>query len=87
MRRVIIIEFDMKFLKVPQVLFMNIINKLFGADTGLPGAYHNRCAVSVVCTEIEALIAAKFLKSHPDIRLEIFHKVTDMYGAVRIRQG
>jgi hypothetical protein len=66
---------------------MNVINKLFRAYTGLAGAYHNGSAVSIVGTEIKALIATKFLETHPDIGLEIFHEVADMYGAVRIRQG
>ena len=51
------------------------------------GADHYRCAVGVVCAEIEALIAGHFLEPHPDIGLEIFDEMAYMDGAVCVGQG
>ena len=47
---------------------------------------HDRRAVRVVGTDIEAPMAAQFLKSHPDVRLDVFHQMADMDMSVGVRQ-
>jgi hypothetical protein len=56
--RVKIIVFDMKIIEILFVLFVHSLDKLFGAYACCSGAYHNRCAVSVVRPKVKALVAA-----------------------------
>jgi hypothetical protein len=76
--RVIIIEADIKTLEIPQVFGIYFFNQLFGGDTGVAGANHNRRAVRIIGAKIQTAIAAQFLEPHPDIRLAIFDKMTYM---------
>ena len=48
---------------------------------------HDGRPMGVVSTYIDAIMAAHFLKTHPDIRLDIFHQVSDMDWAIGIGQG
>jgi hypothetical protein len=40
--------------------------------------------VCIVCTKIQALIAADFLEADPDISLQIFNEVTYVDGTVGV---
>lgn len=84
---IIVVEPDIKALEIFRVVGVDFLNQFFGCDSGVAGANHNRCAVSVVGTEIQAVIAAELLEPHPDVRLAIFHNMTYMDWGVCIRQG
>ena len=77
----------MKAFEIVVVFFMDAVYELFGGDPLVFCANHYRCAVSVVGAEVKALIAAYFLKPHPDIGLEIFDEMADVDGAVCVGQG
>jgi hypothetical protein len=44
-------------------------------------------SVCVVGTDVNTLVPSQFLKSHPDIGLDIFHQVPQMNRTVGIGQG
>lgn len=43
--------------------------------------------MSIVGADIEAFVAAHFLESGPEVRLEILDKVSDMYITVSVGQS
>ena len=48
------------------------------AHAGLPGANHDRRAVRVVGTDVDAAVADELLESHPDIGLDVLDQVADV---------
>ncbi len=51
------------------------------------GANHDRRAVRVVGTDIDAAIAAQLLETHPDVGLDVLDQVPDVDRAVGVGQG
>ena len=51
------------------------------------GTQHDRRAVGIIGTDIMAFMAAQALKTHPDIRLNMFDHMPQMDSAIGIRQG
>jgi len=47
---------------------------------------HDRRAVRVVGANVIAEVAALFLETHPNVGLNVFNQVTEMNGAVGVRQ-
>jgi hypothetical protein len=43
--------------------------------------------VSVVGADVEALMAAQFLETHPDVCLDVFHEMAKMNMAICVGQG
>jgi hypothetical protein len=43
--------------------------------------------VCIIGTYIDTFVAAQFLKPHPDIGLDVFHKMANVNGAICIGQG
>ena len=61
-------------------------DELFGRDPLLASADHDRSTMGVVGANVDAIIAAKLLKTNPEIGLDIFDEMTEMNVAVGIRQ-
>ena len=76
-----------EFVEVGSMLMFDLGDQLFRSDAFAVGAQHDGRAVSVVGADIIALVTAHFLKSHPDVGLDIFDKMAQMDRAVGIRQG
>jgi hypothetical protein len=85
MRGIIVVKPDIESRKIPDVLGVHALNQLLGLNTLSPGTNHNRCTVCIVGTEIQALIPSGLLEPDPDVGLQIFHQMTDMYGTVGVR--
>ena len=51
-----------------------------------PGPDHDRGAVRVVGTEIDALVAAEFLEPHEDVGLDVLDEVPEVDVPVGVRQ-
>ena len=58
----------------------------FRRDPRLLGCQHDRCAVGVVGAAVVALVAAQFLKAHPNVGLDVFDHVAEVDAAVGIGQ-
>ena len=66
-----VVEVDEEFGKVGAVFSLDVGDQLLGCDAFFLGAQHDGRAVGVVCADISALIAAKFLEAHPHIGLDV----------------
>jgi len=84
---VVIVEADVEGGKVCTVFLADACHQFFRCNTFILRAQHDRGAVGVVCTYVNALVATHFLKAHPDVSLDIFHHVTHVDAAVGIGQG
>ena len=86
MGAVIIVVADEKAGEVGEVLFAHFGNHVFGRDAlFLRGQHHGR-AVGVVGAAVVALVAAQFLKAHPNVGLDVFDHVAEVDAAVGIGQ-
>ena len=85
-RRVIIVELYLKISKVLEMHRVATRDELFGRDPLLASANHDWSTMGVVGANVDAIIAAKLLKTNPEIGLDIFDEMTEMNVAVRIRQ-
>ena len=86
-RAAVVVELDLEAGEIGQVGLLHAGDEVFLADAFLAGADHDRRAVRVVGTDINAPLAAEFLEADPDIGLEIFDQVAEVDGAVGVRQG
>ena len=77
----------MKASKIPHVFQLNLLDPLFFSTLSALGAHHNRCTVCIIGTDIDALIATQFLKSYPDISLDVFYEMAKVNGAISVGQG
>lgn len=62
-------------------------DEFFGGDVSLLGAEHDRGPVGIIAADIEARMALKLLKAHPDVGLDMFHQVAEMNRAIGVGQG
>ncbi len=85
--QIIIVETDAEIGKIRPVLTADVFDELFGAQSRFIGFEHNGGAVGVVGAHIGNMVAAGTLVTHPDVRLDVFHQVTDMNRTIGIRQG
>ena len=83
---VVMIEADLKTVKVGLVFEPHTINQLLGRNAFLFGAKHHRRAVRVIRTDVVDLMLLHFLESHPDIGLDIFHQMSQMDAAIGVGQ-
>ena len=60
--------------------------RLFAAPF-LPGADHDRRAVRVVGTHVDAAVAAQLLKAHPDIGLDVLDQMAEVDVPIGVGQG
>ena len=83
-RATVIVEFNMEPAEIPFVFGLNCGDKVAFGNTSLPSAFHDRCTVCVVGTEVDAAVSPQFLEPHPDICLDVFHEVADVNRPVRV---
>ncbi len=85
-RTPVVVERDIKSAEIFQVSFFDLGDKLFFGNSLLIRGNRNRGAVRVVGAKITAILAAKLLKTHPNVRLNVLDKVPNVNIAVRIRE-
>ena len=83
----VVVELDTEASEVPLVSFAHRSDQLLLASPLLSRPDHDRRAMGVVGTDVDASMAAQFLKANPDIRLDVFHQMPDMDRAVGVGQG
>src|SRR5690554_344682 len=86
-RGVVIIKMDVEVSEILLVLVMNTVNQLLRGNAFPIGPEHNSGAMSVVCANVVAVLAAHFLITGPDVRLNVFQQVAQMNGAIGVGQG
>ena len=62
-------------------------NQFFFAASFFSRANHDRGAVGIISTNVNAAIANQLLKTNPNIRLDVFDQVTDVDRSVGVGQG
>jgi hypothetical protein len=77
----------MKTLEVPQVFTVHAFNQGFGCNALSFSAQHDGRAVGIVSANVMALVPLHFLEAHPDIGLNVFHKVPEVNGTIGVGQG
>ena len=85
--RVIVVERDMKAIKVALVFMPDAVDQLLWRNALAFGTQHDRCAVGVVGAAIDALMPTHFLESYPDVGLNVFDQMAQVDTAVGIWQG
>ena len=68
----VIVETDIKTGEIRIMLLLHFGNQLFGRNSKLIGFQHNRRAMRIVGTNKINFITAHTLKTHPNIRLNVF---------------
>ena len=77
----------MKAGEITQVFLVHPGDQRFGRNAFLFRAQHDRRPMGVVGTDIGRVVADEVLETHPDIRLDVFNQVTEVDGAIGIREG
>jgi hypothetical protein len=85
-RAAIMVEFNIEPGKIAHVLLLDLGDEILFAAAFLLGPNHNRRAVRVVGTDVDAPLAAEFSKSHPDVGLQVFDQMPDMNRSIGVRQ-
>ena len=70
--------------KIILMFLVNLLDKLLFGNTSLPCADHDGCAVSVITTNINALVSLQFLEPDPNVGLNVLHQMADVDRAIRI---
>ena len=83
-RATIVIEANVEAAKIFRMGFPDVGDKLVFADSLFLGGNSNGRAVSIVRAKIAAVFAAQFLKSNPNVRLNILNEMSYMDIAVGI---
>ena len=83
---VIVIKSHAKAGEIFLMILRNTLNQGFGRDAFLLSPQHNGSAVGVVGANVVALLSTTFLKTHPNVGLDVLKKMTQMNGAVGIRE-
>ena len=86
-RRVPVVKAQVEARVVALVRFTNAANQLLRRYAFVLRLEHHRCAVRVVGTDEMHGMALHALEAHPDVRLGVFHDVTDMERPIGVRQG
>ncbi|EKE16788.1 MAG: hypothetical protein ACD_10C00798G0002 [uncultured bacterium] len=87
MRRVVIVEADVKAREVARMLAMHALDQGFRRNAFFFRPQHDRRAVRVVGANVPAFVAGHFLIAYPDIGLNIFNQMAKVNGAIGVRQG
>ena len=82
-----VVKIDQKAGKVLFVGCLDNVDLLLCRYAQLLGFQHDGRAVSIVGTNIAAVVAAHFLEAHPDIGLDGFQDMTQVQGAIGVGQG
>ena len=83
----VVVELDIELGEVPLVGRLHVGNELGFAVACLSGAYHDCRAMGIVGTKVTAIVAEKFLKSDPDIGLQILDQMANVDMAIGVGQG
>ena len=70
-----IVEVDQKSSAIAHVFPANCVDLLLRCDPTLFCGEHDCGAVGVVGAHIEAVVAARFLEPHPDVRLHLLQQM------------
>ena len=71
---------------VALVFLPDSVDLLFCGDAQLFGGQHNGRAVGIVGTDIDAVVTAGFLETHPDVGLHLLQQVAQVQGTIGIGQ-
>jgi hypothetical protein len=82
-----VIEADGEGIGVAQVRRAHGVDLLLGGDALAFGAEHDGRTVGVVGADVVALVAARTLEAHPDVRLHLLEHVSQVQRAVGVGQG
>jgi hypothetical protein len=82
-----VIEADAESFEIRLVRAVHRCDQLDLGHTLLPRAQHNRRTMRVVRAHVRHVVSAQTLKTHPDIRLNVFDEMPDVNMAVGIGQG
>ena len=85
-RAVPVVEADMEAVEILLSSRGDFCDESLRGDAALLGGDHDRRAVDVVGTHKMHFVAGHSLMAHPDIRLDVFHDVAHVEGAVGVRQ-
>ena len=83
----VVVDADFEILEILSVPLGNLGDKGFGRDACLIGPQHGRRTVRVAGADIDAMMTAHALESHPDVGLGVFHQVPQVQRTAGIGQG
>ena len=83
----VVVEGDIEAGEVADVGLLHFADQFLLGPLLLAGADHDRGAVSVVGTQVNAAVTAQVLKPDPDVGLDVLDQVTDVDVPVGVRQG
>src|SRR5690606_34342022 len=87
MRRMEVVESNAEGFQVQLLLLRNPLDQLLGRYAFLARLDHDRRTVRVTRTHVGALVAAQFLEARPDVGIDVFHHVAQVYRPVCIGEG
>ena len=85
--RVEIVKVDEKISEIRRMLQLNVVDQLLGGNAFLLGAQHDGRTVGIVGANINSLMAAQLLETHPDVGLYVLKHVPQMDRTVGVGQG
>ena len=65
----------------------HVTNQGLLATPFLAGANHDRGPVGIIGTNVDAAVTSHFLKSDPNVSLDIFHQMSDVNRAISVGKG
>ena len=83
----VVVEFNQKIGEITLVFFAHRINQLFWRDALLFCTEHDCGAMGIIGANVDAVVAAELLQTHPDVGLNRLHQVAQMKAAIGIGQG
>jgi len=87
MGRIVVVEADVEAFEVRAMFGIDPLDQSFRRFARFLGLEHDRGAMGVVRTDVVTFMATHFLKTHPDIGLDVLHEVAQMNGAIGVGQG
>ena len=83
----VVVERHAKIGKVGGVFGLHIGDQLFRCDAFLLGAQHDRRAMRIVRTDVDGLVAAQLLETHPHVGLDVLEHMAKVDRTVGVGQG
>ncbi len=87
MSGVVVVKTDVEAGKVFLMLLTNPVNQLLWRNTLTLCPQHDGSTVSIIGTNVIAVMAPHLLIAHPDIRLNVFQQMPQVNRAVGVGQG
>ncbi len=82
----VVVEFDIEAGEVTDMSRLHFVDQLGFAATFLSSTNHDRRAVCVVGTQVDAAVASEFLEADPDVGLDVLDQVADVDVPVGVGQ-